>query len=48
MNFNKSKVSVIFVIVRFALLLPLTLILSITSIYANRGSTIKIMLKKND
>jgi SAM-dependent methyltransferase len=48
MNFNKSKVSIIFVIVRFTLLLPLTLILSIISISANRGSTIKVILKKND
>jgi SAM-dependent methyltransferase len=48
MNFNKSKISLIFVIVRFALLLPLTLILSIMSISANHGSTIKIILKKND
>ena len=45
---NFTKVSVIFVIVRFALLLPFTLILSVISISLNHGSTIKIILKKND
>lgn len=48
MNFNKSKMSLFLVIVRFALLLPFTLILSVISISLNHGSTIKIILKKND
>lgn len=46
MNLNKSKISLVLVIVRFALLLPLTLILSVISISLNHGSTIKIILKK--
>lgn len=46
MNFNNCQLSLFFVFVRFVIFLPLTLSLSLIAMAANRGSTIKIILKK--